>query len=203
MISSCSVKEEGRGITSSPKHILIVDDEPGIRSALSRVIGNARPQYEIHTAESAEEALSLLKESFYDLLITDLRLPGMDGLMLAEAAHEIAPATWSIIMTGYGTEETHTEAYYCGCIAHVRKPFEVDIMIEWVDIALNRVPDGITPRAGGIGVDPFAGAFQALELMVAPHSNEKPWFTPKQPTTMDNPGQGFRKKLSRVFRGSS
>ena len=88
--------------------VLVVDDEPTYRSSVSRVLTNE--SYKVTAAANAEEAVNLLTSSRFDLLITDLRMPGMDGLSLLAKLDEISPNTASIIMTAYATIDTAIEA---------------------------------------------------------------------------------------------
>ena len=158
------------------KRILIVDDEAGIRLALSHLLEDARPQYDVCTAATAEEALELIQDTPVNVMITDFRLPEMDGLTLAKCANEKSPGTWSILMTAYGSEQTHGKAFSEGCVAYVQKPFEVGQMLEWIDQAMNR-PDMTSLNSSscsyGYMHDNMLNAFT-----MAAEINEKPWYTP-------------------------
>ena len=164
------------GLKVSRKRVLIVDDEAGIRLALSHLIEDTRPHYEVATAESAEEAMRLIKEAPFDVMLTDYRLPEMDGLTLAQCANESSPKTWSILMTAYGSEQTHSQAFSEGCIAYVQKPFEVDQLLDWIDHAMNRPEPTATHRSLAYGLGHDGNMLNAFSM--AAEINEKPWYTP-------------------------
>ena len=119
-----------------PKRILLVDDEPNVLSSLSKVIGDTYTDYLIATADSAEAALELFDDNSVDLLITDLKLPEMDGLSLARNTHERFPETRSILMTAFGTDQVHCDAYRYGCVAYLEKPFDIDQLGQSISDAL-------------------------------------------------------------------
>ena len=102
--------------------ILIVDDEPSIRKVLTAQL--ARHGYEVHTAADGETAVAMLGEHPVDVVITDLKMPGMDGLALLGHVHELLPATPVIMITAHGTVETAVEAVKRGAFDYITKPFE-------------------------------------------------------------------------------
>lgn len=126
-----SKRQESRG-----KHILVVDDEQAVRSSLSKVLQNTYSGYRIDTAASAEEALAYVERYPVDLLITDLKLPQMDGLSLTQKSHDVSPKTKSILMTAYGTNSVHCNAFEQGCVAYFEKPFDIDSLLLSVDASL-------------------------------------------------------------------
>ena len=117
-------------------HILLVDDEPSILSSLATVLLYNRPDYNIEIASSAEEALSVFERIEIDLLITDLKLPEMDGLSLVRTALRKNPDTRSILMTAFGTDWVDYDAYRNGCISYLEKPFNVDHLLQSIDESL-------------------------------------------------------------------
>jgi two-component system response regulator AtoC len=101
--------------------VLIVDDEPSLRHVLQAIL--AREGYEVETAEGGEAALERLKARPADLVITDLKMPGMDGMgLLAALRAEVQPTT-VIVMTAYGSTETAVAAMQAGAYDYISKPF--------------------------------------------------------------------------------
>lgn len=104
--------------------ILIVDDDKHTRDGLQRAL---RKNYRVITAESAEAALQLLSAGqSVDLLLTDLRMPGTDGLGLLRRVLGISPQTICILLTAYGTVETAVEAMKQGAYDFLTKPINLD-----------------------------------------------------------------------------
>src|SRR4030066_364286 len=103
------------------KHILVVDDDEVVRGAVCK--GLRPDNYAIDTAQSADEALKLLSESSYRLVITDLMMPGMDGLELLQRIHDMGAKSETIMITGYPTIQTALRAKRLGAFEYVTKPF--------------------------------------------------------------------------------
>jgi len=104
--------------------ILLVDDEPKMLRLLELQLGQAG--YTTLAAPDAERALTLLGEHPVDLVVTDLRLPGMDGLAFLHAAKRLSPALPVVVMTAHGTVETAVEAMKAGASDYVLKPFPLE-----------------------------------------------------------------------------
>lgn len=105
------------------KRILVVDDEASIRELLSKTLALA--EYDVDTAGDAEAALDRMRAFAYDLLIADLKMPGMDGLTLIRQAKTIKADLPVIIITGYSTESSAIEAVNLGVDGYLTKPFRV------------------------------------------------------------------------------
>ena len=105
-------------------HILIVEDEPGTSWALAE--GLADDGFTIDTFRTAEEALAWLQGRRSDLVITDLRLPGMSGLDLAKKLRRGRHAQPVIVVTAYGTPETLRDLHGAGVADCFPKPFPID-----------------------------------------------------------------------------
>jgi signal transduction histidine kinase len=101
--------------------MLVVDDEEGLRTSL--VTAFSREGYRVRGAGSAEEALTRLRESPVDILLSDLVLPGMDGVSLMERAQREHPGLVTILMTGGGSVESAIRALKGGAYDYVLKPF--------------------------------------------------------------------------------
>jgi excisionase family DNA binding protein len=102
--------------------ILLVDDEESIRKLLSRMLEST---YDVEVAPDGDAALRLLREpdAHYDLMISDLNMPGMDGLTLIREAQQIDPTLTAIVITGYSTESSAIEALNLGVAGYLTKPF--------------------------------------------------------------------------------
>ncbi len=104
--------------------LLIVDDEPQIPELLQRLL--AGRGWDIRRAHSGEEALETLAREPIDLLVTDLRMPGMSGLDLIVEARATAPHCGSVLITGYASTETAVEALRKGADDYLTKPFRAE-----------------------------------------------------------------------------
>jgi len=104
--------------------ILVVDDEKNTREGLQRSLQPLG--YEVRLAANASEAIEAMKAGGVDLMLTDLRMPGMDGLQLIKVAQQISPETQIIMLTAYGTVETAVEAMKQGAYDYLTKPVNLD-----------------------------------------------------------------------------
>jgi excisionase family DNA binding protein len=103
--------------------ILVVDDEASIRDLLSKTLALA--EYDVDTASDGRSALERLRLYAYDLLIADLRMPGIDGLSVIREAKRLKSDLPVIIITGYSTESAAIEAVNLGVAGYLTKPFKV------------------------------------------------------------------------------
>lgn len=103
--------------------ILIVDDEQGVRDLLARALSGG--EYDVDVAPDGRTAVEQLRTIEYDLLITDLKMPGMDGLSVIREARRIFPELPVIIITGYSTEASAIEAINLGVSGYITKPFRL------------------------------------------------------------------------------
>src|ERR1700756_3356201 len=104
--------------------LLIVDDERGIVVALKGLF--TKEGYEVETADSGEQALDRFKTDFFDVVITDLSMKGMDGLELLKRVRELEPNTAVLMITAYGTQRIAVEAMKAGAEDYLPKPFDND-----------------------------------------------------------------------------
>src|SRR2546430_10262601 len=103
--------------------ILIVDDEKHTRDGLRRLLEN---EYDVYVAEDIGGSVSVLERETVDLLLTDLRLAGEDGMQLIERALKMPHPPICIMMTAYGSVDTAVEAMKCGAYDFVTKPLNLD-----------------------------------------------------------------------------
>jgi len=108
----------------SPKHLLLVEDEAPLREAVAEQLGDRG--FDVVQADSAELALDALADFAFDIVVTDLRLPGMDGTRVIEAAVDRYPDIIGIVITGYGTVKDAVEVIKRGAADFVTKPFQFD-----------------------------------------------------------------------------
>lgn len=113
----------GRASSSGRSRVLVVDDEASIRELLTKTLGLA--DYEVDSAPDARTAIERLRVSQYDLMITDLKMPGLDGLALIREAKRLQPELPIVIITGYSTESTAIDAVNLGVAGYLTKPFRV------------------------------------------------------------------------------
>ena len=105
------------------KRVLVVDDEASIRELLSKTLALA--EYDVDTADNGTAALDRMRAYRYDLLIADLKMPGMDGLTLIRQAKQIKADLPIIIITGFSSESSAIEAVNLGVDGYLTKPFRV------------------------------------------------------------------------------
>ena len=108
--------------TDRPR-VLVVDDEASIRELLSKTLALA--EYEVDTAPDGRVAIERLRLGHYDLLIADLKMPGLDGLSLIREAKRLKADLPVIIITGFSTESSAIEAVNLGVAGYLTKPFRV------------------------------------------------------------------------------
>lgn len=113
----------------SRKKILICDDEFGIRESLKLILEDA---YDLDFASSGSEAVNKIKNSYFDGLILDIKMPAKDGLETLEEVKAISPETKVIIATGYQSVETASKAVKLGAVDYITKPFESEEVLEKV-----------------------------------------------------------------------
>ncbi len=116
---------QASGSRDARQRVLVVDDEASIRDLLAKTLALA--EYEVDTAPDGSAALDRLREgrSAYNLVIADLRMPGMDGLTLIREVKQINPNLPIIIITGFSTESSAIEAVNLGVAGYLTKPFRV------------------------------------------------------------------------------
>jgi excisionase family DNA binding protein len=108
---------------SDRPRVLVVDDEASIRELLSKTLALA--EYEVDTAPDGRAAIERLRLGHYDLLIADLKMPGLDGLSLIREAKRLKTDLPVIIITGFSTESSAIEAVNLGVAGYLTKPFRV------------------------------------------------------------------------------
>src|SRR5213078_2322137 len=118
------------------KHLLLVEDEAPLRQAIADQLSDRG--YHVEQAGSGETAIARLADFAFDIIITDLRLPGIDGSAVVESAVERYPDIIAIVITGYGTVKDAVEAIKRGARDFVSKPFQIDELLHVLDSALEQ-----------------------------------------------------------------
>ncbi|MDR3578409.1 MAG: sigma-54 dependent transcriptional regulator [Oryzomonas sp.] len=147
--------------------VLVVDDEAVIRDALKRILEGER--FSVETCVSGHSAIESLHERDFDLIVTDLKMPGMNGIEVLKAVKTLQPEAPVIMITGYASVDTAVEAMKNGAVDYIAKPFSPDQFLEKVERALeqrvllreelNRCKDAIPPQ----GFDLFVGQSKEMQ----------------------------------------
>jgi DNA-binding NtrC family response regulator len=114
--------------------ILVVDDDTVIRDGVKRIL--ERSEMDVETSSGGRAALAMMQESDFDLVITDLKMPGMNGIEVLKAIKVLQPEVPVIIITGYSTVDTAVESMKNGAFDYIAKPFTPDQITEKVNKAL-------------------------------------------------------------------
>src|SRR4051794_31505415 len=114
-------------VASDLPQVLVIDDEMGPRESLRMLL---KPNYQVHTADSVDAGIKLLKEKHPDAVITDIRMPGASGIEGLRRIREIDPHVAVIMLTGFGALETAQEALRLGANDYINKPFDAREMRE-------------------------------------------------------------------------
>src|SRR6058998_719524 len=118
------------------RHLLLVEDEAALREAVAEQLTDRG--YHVEQADSGETALQKLADFAFDVIVTDLRLPGIDGSAVVENAVERYPHIIAIVVTGYGTVKDAVEAIKRGAWDFVSKPFQLDELLHVLDSAIEQ-----------------------------------------------------------------
>ena len=122
---------------SALRKVLVVDDDPVVGKSYNRVLSNKG--YVVTTAENAREALEQMSRDEYDLVVTDIRMPGMSGLELAETVKARRPWTPVLIVTGYGDDADEKRARAAGVSGFLHKPLSPEMIEDSAAQALSAV----------------------------------------------------------------
>src|SRR3954447_17707272 len=109
-------------ITDTRPQVLVVNDEPNLRRVLGAQL--SRDGYEVHAVADGEAALKILQEQYVDVVITDLRMPRLDGLELLRRALALEPELPVVIITAHGTVDNAVAALKAGAFDYITKPFD-------------------------------------------------------------------------------
>jgi DNA-binding NtrC family response regulator len=121
--------------------ILVIDDEPSIRDLLDTLL--RRKGYVVVLAESGRKGLELFRRDHPDVIILDMKMPGMDGLTVLQEIHRLDPRQPVIILTGAGTPETEQQVRAMGVTEYVEKEFSLHLLGDSLKRLL-KTPDPVT-----------------------------------------------------------
>lgn len=123
--------------------LLIIDDEIVVQRSCVDIFTEKKSkqgfQYDVHTASSADEALRILEKESFDIVLTDLKMPGLSGLELLPRIKAGNAETAIVVMTGFSTVTTAVEAMKLGANDFIPKPFTPDEIMDAVETALLKI----------------------------------------------------------------
>jgi two-component system cell cycle response regulator len=122
--------------SDTPASVLVVDDEQLVCRFLESVLLSSG--YQVQTCLSGQEAITRLREGAFQVVITDLRMPGVDGVTVLAKAKELDPLCQVIVITAYGSMESAVEAMKLGAYDYINKPFNIDEIRILIDKALEK-----------------------------------------------------------------
>lgn len=124
--------------TSSPlsHRLLVIDDDPALLIALPDTLRSRLQRCEVDTAGTPDAALDLVQEKPYDAIISDIRMPGMDGVALTTKMREVQPSTPVILITGHGENGLRAKASAAGAYAFLSKPLDPTFIVALLQQAL-------------------------------------------------------------------
>ncbi|NBI30304.1 response regulator transcription factor [Chengkuizengella marina] len=114
-------------------NILMVDDEPIVRNAMANMIQSMEDDYDVKTAEDGEDAMIKLNDISFDIVITDIRMPGVDGLKLAKYIYENYPKTYIVMLTGHADFEYARTALQYKVVEYLLKPISMESVKEIIN----------------------------------------------------------------------
>ena len=138
---------------SAPKRVLIVDDEEDLTWSISRSLAKDRDIFQVICVNSGDEALDVLRKFPIDLVVSDLRMPGTNGLDLLATIRKNHPQTKVIVMTAYGSQETKEEVNKRGSTHYIEKPFDISYLRQIIWECLREQPDGFEGRVAKVRLE--------------------------------------------------
>lgn len=120
----------------SEKKLLVIDDEPAIREGVRRILES--DAYKVETFAGGHAALERIKQESFDLVITDLKMPGISGMEVLKAIKEIQPDLPVIFITGYSSVDSAVEVMKLGAVDYIAKPFTPEEMLQTIKTALEQ-----------------------------------------------------------------
>lgn len=147
--------------------IFLVDDEPGVSQAIAVTL--QREKYQVHCFNAAEECLNVLASEECDLLITDINMPGINGIELLNRAQNICPFLPLLAITGYGNVQIAVGAIKAGAVDFIEKPLEREAFLTKVKAAVEQSVRNKLKQNNGL----TATESRILELIVTGKCNKE------------------------------
>jgi DNA-binding NtrC family response regulator len=110
--------------------VLVIDDNVDLAENIAEILEDVG--VDVHLAESAEAALAQFSARHWNLVVTDVRMPGLDGIELVAQLKRMSPETPILVMTGYADNDTRVRAHESGALGVVHKPLDVDMLLELI-----------------------------------------------------------------------
>ncbi len=152
------------------RKVLVVDDDPVVSKSFDRVL--ARKGYVVVSAENGQDALNKIAHEDYDAVYTDIKMPGMNGLEVAERVRAKRPWTPVVIITGYGSAENEARAEAAGVRGFLRKPLSPEMIETSLDAAVAEAPlPGVEMSAEGAVAEALEPA-RATAIAAAEEADE-------------------------------
>jgi PAS domain S-box-containing protein len=120
-----------------PSRLLIVDDDAALLQSLPDTIALRLPESVIDTATCGTEALEKIRITDYDAIVTDIKMPGLDGLSLMRAIQQIRPRTPTLLITGHAEHDLAVKALQHGAYAFLDKPLDREFFVAWLKRAID------------------------------------------------------------------
>ena len=143
--------------------ILLIDDDQTFLNAMTALIMTVRIDIAIDTARCAEAGLLLVGITHYDAILSDVRMPGLDGLRLVRECKRLRPNTPVVLVTGYGDQDVETKALHLGAYAFIHKPVQPDVLLSLIDRAIQRTNDSKLEGSLGSSIVPSNPLFGERE----------------------------------------
>jgi DNA-binding NtrC family response regulator len=150
---------------ATPVKVLVVDDEEIVLKSMRRILKkDEEHDFQVDTALSAPEGLALMNDNTYDVIVTDLMMPQMDGLEFIDRVRATDPNSLIIMITGYATMQTALEALRKGAYDYIAKPFTVEELRSVVKNAARAslMPEAENGKPNGSGAGKKAGAYRSF-----------------------------------------
>jgi DNA-binding NtrC family response regulator len=142
--------------------VLVIDDDAVVGRSFDRVLSSKG--YEVDTALSGEDGLKDMENTDYDVVFTDIKMPGMDGIEVAERIRKQCPWTPVVVITGYGTTENEARASVLGVSGFVRKPLTPEI-IENITMKALEAPAEVSEEAANEAEAATGTAAEAMSVL--------------------------------------
>ncbi|QTN38960.1 sigma-54-dependent Fis family transcriptional regulator [Cryomorphaceae bacterium] len=118
--------------------ILIIEDEQSIRNVLKNILKDENPDYHVDEAADGKEGVDMLRKESYDLIMSDIKMPGLDGIEVLERARILSPDSAIVMISGHGDIDTAVECIKKGAYDYISKPPDLNRLLNTVRLALDR-----------------------------------------------------------------